>query len=136
MMTAIIVLIASIICFAALLRITVVSLARFIGRSIEQKHKAAEIIILTGKIPQIWIDEIGRRILLLEMIENGAEDEVIKQKKAKIAAVKRLDNLKKYFRKSRFVQDEKARYILVDKLEKVKVLWEQRSWEEIISNRV
>ena len=134
--TALIIFIAGIICFTALFRLTIVSLSRFIGKSIEQKHKAAEIIISTGKIPEMWIGEIGKRIRLLDKLADRAEDRVVEQKKAKMAAVKRLDNLKKYFRKSQFVQDDEARNILVDKFEKVKVLWEQRSWEEIAPNMV
>ena len=134
--TAIIILIASIVCFTILFRLTIVSLSKSISRSVEQKHKAAEIIISTGKIPEMWIGEIGKRIRRLEKLANGAEDRVVEQKKAKMAAVKRLNILKKYFRKSKFVQDDEARSILVDKLEKVKVLWEQRSWEEIAPNRV
>jgi len=132
--TAIVILVASIVCFTILFRLTIVSLSKFICGSVEEKHRAAEIIISTGKIPEMWIGEIGKRIRTLEKLENRAEDLVAEQKKTKMAAVRRLDNLKKYFRKSKFVQDEEARNILIDKLNKVKVVWEQRSWEEIAQN--
>ena len=67
---------------------------------------------------------------------NRAEQRAVEQKKAKTAAVKRLDRLKKYVGKSIIVQDEEARNILVNRLDKVRILWEQRSWEEITPSRV
>lgn len=81
-------------------------------RAIGSKHRAAQVIIETGKVPPQWVAA-------------GGGDA------ARRAALARLDALIEHFKTSPLVEDEETRQILLGKLGDARQAWQARPWHEI-----
>lgn len=105
------------------------------SKYVAEKHRAAEIIINTGKPPKNWTYQFEKRIAKLE--ENlEAPQKILKiQKKAKDKCLKGIGCLIDYFKKSPLVKDEEIREILLSELQKVQNLWKkEENRKEIITH--
>ena len=117
--------------FVLLLRGAVILMGRITGKYVGEKHKGAEIIINTGKLPKNWTYHTEKKIA-----KNLARpNKILKiQKKAKNICLEKLDHLIKYFETSPLVKDEETRKILLDELTRVCQTWKEKDWQEIITS--
>ena len=120
--------------FVLLLRAAVIFMGKFTGKYVGDKHKAAETIINTGKPPIAWIRNSAKRMAELGQDPTGPGAVQIK-KKARNACLKKLKGLMKYFKTSPLCQDEETRKILLDELSKVRRVWQEKDWAEIIISK-
>ena len=91
-------------------------------RAIGSKHRAAQLIIETGKIPPQWITPSLR----------ASESTADAQDAARQAAIVKLDALITHFTTSPLVEDEETRQILLGQLSQARTAWHERPWHEII----
>lgn len=110
-------------------------MGRIVGKQVGEKHKAAEIIINTGKVPEEWSNKLEKRFSSAsKAAKNPAKVSRI-QEQAKEAALKRLDHLIDYFKASSLVKDKETRGILLDQLQRARRVWKEKEWNEIITSR-
>jgi len=120
--------------FVLLLRGAVIWMGKISGKYVGEKHKAAETIINTGKPPITWICNSARKMAKLR--ENPTGPGTVKiEEKARNACLKKLKGLTKYFKTSPLCQDEETRKILLDELSKVRRVWQEKNWGEIIASK-
>jgi len=117
--------------FVLLLRGAVILIGRFAGKYVGEKHKAAETIINTGTPPIAWICNSIKKMAELREDPTGPRAMKIEEK-ARNSCLKRLEDLIKYFKASPLCQDEETRKILLDELSKVRRVWQEKDWGEII----
>ena len=91
-------------------------------RAIGRYHRAAEIIITTGKIPPAWINR--------SMSQSMGSREMEEQ--ARKVAIARLDALIVHFGSSPFVADEETRQVLLSKLHEVRQKWHVLPWPDLL----
>ncbi len=120
-------------CFTLILRGTVLLMGKFVGKYVEEKHRAAETIINTGKVPKSWTYKLEGRIASLERASEEPAKIYEIQKKAKSSYLKRLDRLIKHFKESPLIEDKETREMLLGELREVRNLWEESSWQEIVA---
>jgi len=113
--------------FTLTLRLSLVLMGRITGKQVDEKHRAAEIIIKTHKVPRSWIRKFEKRIF-------STKNTPAMQRQAKSTLLKKLDQLMEYFKRSPLVKDKETRKILLEELQRVRNLWEEEEWEEIISS--
>lgn len=92
-------------------------------KAIGSHHRAAEIIVTTGKIPPAWINR--------GMSQSMGSREIEEQ--ARKVAIARLDALIAHFGDSPFIADEETRQILLDKLRQVRRQWHILPWRDIMT---
>jgi Na+-transporting methylmalonyl-CoA/oxaloacetate decarboxylase gamma subunit len=120
--------------FVLLLRAAVIFMGRISGKYVGEKHKAAETIINTGKPPTTWTCNSAKK--MAELKEDSTGPRAVKiEKKARNTCLKRLEGLIKYFKTSPLCQDEETRKILLDELSKVRRVWQEKDWGEIIVSK-
>ena len=120
--------------FVLLLRGAVILMGRISGKYVGEKHKAAENIINTGKPPITWICNSVRK--MAELREDPRGPRAVKiEEKARNICLKKLESLTKYFKTSPLCQDEETRKILLDELSKVRRVWQEKDWGEIIASK-
>ena len=90
-------------------------------RAIGSKHRAAQLIIETGKIPPQWIVAGSR----------AAGSTIDAQDAARQVAILKLDALITHFTTSPLVEDEETRQLLLSQLHHARQAWSERPWHEI-----
>lgn len=120
--------------FVLLLRVAVIWMGKITGKYVGEKHKAAETIINTGKPPTTWTYNSAKKMAELKEDARGPTAVKIKEK-ARNACLKKLKGLTKYFKASPLCQDEETRKILLDELSKVRRVWQEKDWGEIIASK-
>lgn len=90
-------------------------------RAIGSKHRAAQHIVETGRIPPQWLEAKARAA--------GATTDV--QDVARRAAIEKLDALIAHFTTSPLVEDEETRQLLLGQLNQAHTAWRERPWHEI-----
>jgi len=109
-------------------------MGKITGKYVNEKHRSAEAIINTGKVPEEWSNKLKERISLAGKIE-GQSKKILKIKeRAKKIVLKKIDHLIDYFKKTPLVEDKETKEILLDKLQEVRRLWKGKDWEEIITS--
>ena len=120
--------------FVLLLRAAVIFMGKITGKYVGEKHKAAETIINTGKPPITWICNSAKK--MAELREDPTGPRAVKiEEKARNACLRKLEGLTKYFKTSPLCQDEETRKILLDELSKVRQVWQEKDWGEIIISK-
>ena len=120
--------------FVLLLRVGVIFMGKITGKYVGEKHKAAETIINTGTPPITWICNSIKK--MAELREDPTGPRAVKiEEKARNACLKKLKGLTKYFKTSPLCQDEETRKILLDELSKVRRVWQEKDWGEIIISK-
>jgi len=99
---------AFIVFFVLTLRLAVILMGRFAGKYVTTKHKAAEMIINTGRAPKDWTYKFEERITSIRKTTESLE---------KISRIER-----------------KAKDVLLDGLHEARRLWKEKDWEEIIAS--
>lgn len=125
---------ALIVCFIVILRVAVLLMGKIASKYVERRHRAAEAIINTGKVPKDWTYELERKIIPVKRNSGESRKILEMEKRAKDIALKRVDHLIDYFETSPFVKDKESREILLGELQKIRGLWEEKNWEEIITS--
>lgn len=125
---------AFIVFFVLSLRFAVKLIARFAGKYVGSKHKAAETIINTERPPRQWTDKLNRRITSIRKTAGNSEKVLRRERRAKDTLLKRIDQLIGCFETSPFVHDKETQQLLLSKLREARRLWEEKDWEEIIAS--
>jgi len=118
--------------FVLILRLAVILMGRVTGRYVNEKHRAAETIVNTEKVPKLWSDKLEKKISSVSKYSGRSKKVLRMKKRAKTVILKKMDRLIDYFKDSPLVQDKETRKILLDKLLGARRLWEEKDWEEII----
>jgi len=124
---------AFIVFFVLTLRLAVILMGRIAGKYVGEKHKAAEVIVNTGKIPDEWSDKLKKRISSVSKTQGSSKKILGMEKRAKTNVLKKVDHLIDYFKTSPLVEDKETKKILLSELQKTRHLWEEKDWEEIIN---
>jgi cytochrome oxidase assembly protein ShyY1 len=98
-------------------------------RLIGKKHRAAEIIHRTGEVPVSWSKKYVVRIERLKkrgMVQRAG----LLSEQAKQYYLKSLSRIVGYLKQTPLIQDEDARTILLEALEKTRIQWEDRRAED------
>ena len=120
-------------CFTLILRGTILLMGKIVGKYVEERHRAAETIINTGKVPRSWSYKLEGKIASLERAEEEPAKIYKIQEKGKSYCLNRLDHLIDHFKTSPLVEDDKTREVLLGELQEVRNLWEGSSWQEIVA---
>ncbi len=92
-------------------------------RLVGSKHRAAEYIVNTGKVPPAWL---GRRYRADQAPDPQREAA------ARNDVLRRLDALIVHFGHSAMVEDEETRDVLLGELYRARTAWQTRPWREIV----
>ncbi len=122
---------AFIVFFVLTLRLAVILMGRIAGKYVGGKHRAAETIVNTGKIPNEWSDKLKKRISSVSKTQGSSKKILGMEKRAKTTVLKKVDHLIDYFKTSPLVEDKETKKILLSELQKARHLWEEKDWEEI-----
>lgn len=100
-----------------------------IRKYIGEKHAALE-EVANGKVPEAWSRKYDEKCAKFQTL--GREDKVteIKMKAAK-TYVRKLNQLVNYIRKTRLVESEETRSIILADLEKTRNQWRDHSLHEV-----
>lgn len=109
-------------------------MGRITGKYVGEKHKAADTIINTGKPLINWTCNSAKKMAELKEDARGSRAVKIKGKACN-TCLKKLKGLIKYFKTSPLCQDEETRKILLDELSKVRRVWQEKDWGEIIASK-
>ena len=120
--------IALIAVFVLTLRAATAYMAKTVGKQIDEKHEAADVITTTGKAPKNWTERLEKKVS-----SRGSSLEI--QKRAKRKILKRLDELITFFKKSPIVgaEDNEAMTLLLNELQEARDFWSEKEWKEIIN---
>lgn len=110
-------------------------MGRITGRYVNEKHRAAEAIVNTEKVPKLWSDELEKRISSVDEYSGQSKKILRMKKQAKAVVLKKMNHLIDHFKGSPLIQDKETRKTLLDKLLRARKLWEEKNWEEIIISR-
>lgn len=104
--------------FIVLLVIMIKSSSRiigyFVGRMISDKHRTAEEIITTEKVPRAWISYSSS------------------EKSTKVKILKRLEDLIKYFNNTPCFDSNDTKEMLLSDMKKIYSLWEESELKDIV----
>ena len=104
----------------------------FIMRNfIGDKHHVIEEIINTGKVPKDWSNKFEKKIKKLQQSENNKQQIYIIRQKARASYLTKLEELIKYIKTTKLVENEDIRKEL---LEELKMFC--RLWKESIENAI
>ena len=107
-------------CFIVLFVIMIKSSSRvigyFVGRMITDKHRTAEEIITTEKVPRAWISHSSS------------------EKRNKVKILKRLEDLIKYFNNTPCFDSNDAKEMLLSDMKKIYSLWEESELKDIVTS--
>ncbi len=124
---------AFIVFFVLTLRLAVILMGRIAGKYVGEKHRTADAIVNTGKVPKEWGDKLKKRISSVSKTQGRPKKILGMEKRAKTNVLKKVDHLIDYFKTSPLVQDKETKEILLSELQKARHLWEEKDWEEIIN---
>ena len=115
--------------FVLTLKAATMYMAKTVGKQIDEKHEAADIITTTGKAPKNWTERLEKKVSLRE---NSLEV----QERAKRKILNRLDELIMFFKKSPLVgaEDGEAMTLLLNELQEARDFWREKNWKEIINS--
>lgn len=99
----------------------------FIG----DKHHVIEEIINTGKVPKDWSNKFEKKIKKLQQSKNNKQQIYIIRQKARVSYLRKLEELIKYLKTTKLVENEDIRKEL---LEELKMFC--RLWKESIENAI
>jgi len=119
--------------FVLILRLAVILMGRIAGRYVNDKHRAAEEIVNTGKVPKRWSNKLEKRIPLVSN-SHQLKKALKMESRAKTIILKKMDNLIKYFKTSPLVQNKETKEILLDKLLRARKDWKEKNYKEIIAS--
>jgi len=120
--------------FVLTLRLAVMLMGRIAGKYVTTKHKAAEMIVNTGRAPKDWTYKFEERITSIRKTTESLEKISRIERRAKDVLLKKIDQLIEYFKTSPLIQDKDTRQILLDGLQEARRLWKEKNWEEIIAS--
>jgi len=109
-------------------------MSRIVGKQVGGKHREAETIINTGKVPKEWRNKLEKRVSLVNKTSKNPGKISRIQEQAKGIALKRIDRLIDYFKASPLVENKETRRILLDQLQETRKAWEEKEWKEIITS--
>ena len=102
---------------------------RQLGARVSQRHKWAEEVLQSGKVPQSWYLDFaagkGKRF------PRGAEDREFRIR-ARRYFLRRLDELVKYFNSAPVFDNDETRRMLIQELQEARRHWANDSWTDII----
>jgi len=124
---------AFIVFFVLTLKLAIILMGRIAGKYVGEKHRAADAIVNTGKVPMEWSDKLKKRIFLLSKTQGSSKKIFGIEKRAKTTVLKKVDHLIDYFKTSPLVEDKETKKILLSELQKARHLWEEKDWKEIIN---
>ncbi len=120
--------------FVLTLKVVIIQMGRLTDKYIGEKHRAIEEIVNTGKVPNVWMGKLEKKISLVSKTQ-GRSEKVLKMKmQSKTIILKKIDHLIDYSKTSPFVQDKETKEILLNKLLESRRLWEEKDWEEIMAS--
>ena len=101
-----------------------------LGRTVSDRHHAAEHILNTGTIPDSWTAPFDRKMVALEADHELAADKR-SQRLAKFEAdakhhsLRRIDGLLRYFSRAPVFADDHSREVLMNGLREARASWAQ-----------
>lgn len=137
MASAILIFILLIVVFALLYKGTHVVLGSALGKTVRARHKAAEEILNTGNVPAEWRRDYDKRRRKHAGSGSGPEDAPDSNvlwrlhAQAKKQALKRMDDLLKYFARAPVFDSEDTRKELIQELRDVQARWKESDWAEM-----
>lgn len=105
-------------------------LRRMVISCVEQRHRAAEVIINHKQAPKSWT-----RRLLKNMRSNPPAAINSLGEKAKARCLIRLTALIRYFENCPYLEDDESREVLLRELQEIHALWKDKHWREIVEER-
>jgi thioredoxin-like negative regulator of GroEL len=95
------------------------------------RHKLLEDIIRTEEVPKSWSLKFEKKMAHMKDKANAVDNMTKIYEEAQRSYLKRLDQLVKYVKKTRLVQDEETRQTLLTDLELIRKLWKERNNHEL-----
>jgi hypothetical protein len=114
--------------FTLLLKRGVNLIGAILGRTVSDRHHAAEHILNTGTMPDPWIAPFDSKMDALEADHELAADER-SQRLAKLEAdakrhsLRRIDDLLRYFARAPVFADDHSREVLMNGLREARATW-------------
>jgi hypothetical protein len=94
---------------------------RTTSRVLERKHRDLEVVMSTGRAPKHWLG-----------IERDADfDDLTETDRRR--ALRKLDKLTRYVRRSPFVDSDESRKVIERKLRDAKTYWKEAPIEDIVA---
>ena len=101
---------------------------RVANRAITDQFRAAETLV-GGQLPKSWRSRIDRRLSLARMLGPLGGSAT-----GRGLALRKLDELERFFEHSRFFETEVAREQLLERFQEIRLRWEQMEWQEIVNS--
>ena len=115
-----------------LVRKTVRYVGESLGKQVFRRHKDAELIIETRRVPPEWYEGWARAPEKARGALEGPPESEDEQKLARTRFVDRLDELVRYFRHAPVFENDMAKQILLEELAQIRSAWMEAPWTEIV----
>jgi hypothetical protein len=108
--------------FAIVVGLIIVYVRRVAGVALTDEFRAAETIV-DGRLPSKWAAQINRRLALTRLLRRNVTGTEL--------ALDKIDKLVRFYAKSPFFEDERARKLLLARLQETRERWAKMTWEEL-----
>ena len=110
--------------FAIAACLLTVYMRRVADVALTDQFRAAETIV-DGRIPDQWVVQINRRLAFPRVLRRDISGTEL--------ALDKIDKLYRFYEKSPFFENEKARELLLEQLQETRERWAKMTWEELMS---
>lgn len=102
------------------------------ANQIEERHRAAELIVNEGEVPLPWIENYRKRAAKLRRSDATDTDIQAAADLAESYVGRELDRLVRYIETTRLVADEFTRESLIEGINERRRQWESDGWREFV----
>ena len=102
------------------------------ANQIEERHRAAELIVNEGEVPLSWIENYRKRAAKLGRSDATGSDLQAAADLAESYVGRELDRLVRYMETTRLVADEFTRESLIEGINERRRQWESDGWREFV----
>jgi hypothetical protein len=110
--------------FAIIVGFLVAYTRRVANVALTDQFRAGETIV-DGRIPDQWVVQINRRLAFPRVLHRDISGTEL--------ALDKIDKLYRFYEKSPFFENEKARELLLEQLQETRERWAKMTWEELVS---
>lgn len=110
--------------FAVVTLLLTLYMRRVADVALTDQFRAGETIV-DGRIPDQWVVQINRRLAFPRVLRRDISGTEL--------ALDKIDKLYRFYEKSPFFENEKARELLLEQLQETRERWAKMTWEELMS---